>query len=190
VHLYLIGKPHACRVLHGQPNPNAWQEPMAKRQPKPLPKLDTLGPTPETMRHGDYVLPETRGALAVYTNRRANYIGRLHTNGCITKRQLAAGLLFIETHNKAWGTVSRRDSTQPWIAGQMHETAEQADRMAKLKARLNTIANRIGPARYSLLRSCVVYGETIGPNRGAARDIHRMLCESLDQCAIVYGVEE
>jgi hypothetical protein len=166
------------------------ERPMAKKQTKPLPRETTLGPTPETMRHGDYVRPEGRGALEVYTNRRANYLGRLLGNGSVTPKQASAGYSFIETYHQVWGTPSRRDSTQPHISGQTHETAEVADRMARRRARLNTILNRIGPGRYSLLVSVCIFDEPIGPDRGKGKVLHALLGESLDQCAIVYGVEE
>ena len=156
-------------------------------EPKPL------GPTPETMRHGDYNRPEGRGALAVYTNRHPNRLGRLLGYGVISQRQWAAGVAFEDTWGRVWGSASPgRDSTIPSVGGTSHETDTQAERMAKARARLNTILNRIGPGRYSLLVSVACYGAGIGSARGKGKGrtltLRKLLCEALDQCAIVYGI--
>jgi hypothetical protein len=91
-----------------------------------------------------------------------------------------------------WGSPSRRDSTRPVIHGYAHETAEQADRIARKRARLNTILNRVGPKAYSLLVSVAVYGEVLGKDRDAIikRALYDCLRSALDQCKTAYGVNE
>jgi hypothetical protein len=154
-----------------------------------------IGPTPETKRHGDYVRPEGKGTLAVYTNRHPNLLGKLKGHGAITPRQWAAGVAFEGTWCHVNGSASpSRDSTIPPLGGVVHETEAQAERFAKSRARLHTILNRIGPGRYSILVSVVCFGEGIGQNRGAGKGkaliLRGLLCESLDQCAIVYGIDK
>lgn len=162
---------------------------MAKRRP-PEPRIEPLGPTPEAKRHGDYVLPESRGALAVYTNRRQNPLGQLLGFGTINRRQAAGGLCFIETYGEVWGTGGTSDSTVLRVGGYSHETERQAERMAKLRARLHTILNRIGPKAYSLMVSVCVFGESIGRDRGKNCVLYDDLRFGLDQCAIAYGISE
>ena len=43
-----------------------------------------MKPTPEQLAKGGYELPDTRGALAVYTNRGSSYFGRLLIQGAIS----------------------------------------------------------------------------------------------------------
>lgn len=154
-------------------------------------RSEALGPTREAMRHGAYTAPETRGALAVYTNSHVNVLGRLRGYKVITPRQHAAGLCFEATWVKVNGSASpSRDSTIPAIGGTAHETEAEAERMAKARARTNTILNRVGPQRYSLLVAVCVFGESIGRGRNKGLVLRKLLCEALDQCAIVYGIDQ
>jgi hypothetical protein len=151
-----------------------------------------IGPTRETMRHGDYVRPEARGALAVYTNHHPNLLGKLRGHGTITPRQWAAGVAFEATYSRVWGSLSpSRDSTIPPVGGVVHETDAQAEKWAHANARTRTILNRIGPSRYSLLIAVVCFGEGLGArDRGKAARVYTALREALDQCAIVYGIDK
>lgn len=163
----------------------------AKHKPPPAPPKP-LGPTREAMRHGDYILPETRGALAVYTNAGSTMLGKLHRLGSITGRQLAAGLCFTATYHAVWGSPSRRDSTQPVIGGRAHETEVAAAHWASSNARLQTILNRVKPAAYSLLVSVAVFDYRINgrADRPPGEERHKALKAALDECAEVYGVNE
>jgi hypothetical protein len=155
---------------------------------KPAVEPKTIGPTPEAMRHGEYVRGD--GARAVYTNNHANVLAKLRGHRTITQRQHAAGLCFERTWVAVWGSASpSRDSTIPPIGGTVHETDDRAERMARYRARLNTILNRVGPARYSLLVSVAVFGEGLGRERGNEL-AYEALRACLDQCAIAYGLPE
>jgi hypothetical protein len=149
-------------------------------------------PTKEARRHGHYVVPESRGAVAVYTNLHPNLLGKLRGHGTITPRQWAAGVAFEETYARVWGSASpSRDSTIPAVGGTSHETEAQAERWARAKARTTTILNRIGPARYSLLVSVVCFGMGLGGrDRGRNALAYEALREALDQCAVVYGISD
>jgi hypothetical protein len=146
-----------------------------------------IEPNEYTKRHGEYVQGNA-GSRAVWTNRRPNMLMSLRGAGSITGKQCAAGLCFIETWVGVW-SPGNRDSTQPVIGGEAHETEGQAERIAKLNARLRTILNRIGPAAYSQLVSVAVFDEPIGTYRKHA-DAHVQFRASLDQCVVVYGVSE
>lgn len=151
-------------------------------------------PTKEARQHGHYVAPESRGAVAVYTNLHSNVLGKLKGHGTITPRQHAAGLCFEETYTRVWGSASpSRDSTIASVGGEAHETQSQGERVAKARARLHTVLNRVGPQRYSLLVSVCVFGEGIGSNRGAGKGkaliLRGLLQEALDVCADVYGLQ-
>jgi hypothetical protein len=160
-----------------------------KRQPYTPPPMPepTLGPTKEAMRHGEYVQGNA-GSRAVWTNRRPNMLMALRGSGSITGKQCAAGLCFIETWTGAW-YPGARDSTQPIIGGEDHETETQAERVAKQRARCNTILNRIGPKAYSQLVSVAVFDEPMGNYRKHA-EAHVLFKASLDQCVVVYGISE
>jgi hypothetical protein len=147
-----------------------------------------IGPTLETMQHGDYV--RGGGARAIYTNTHANILGKLRGYSTITARQYAAGLAFERTWVAVNGTPSPgRDSTIPPVGGTVHETEAQAERMAKHSARLSTILNRIGPAAYSILVSVAVFGRSIGRERGN-EGAYLVLRRCLDECAIAYGLQD
>lgn len=159
------------------------------------PREKSLGPTLEAMRHGDYVVPDARGSVRVYTNMGGTMLGVLCRNKAITTTQCAAGLCFQETYTAVWGSPSRRDSTQPVVGGIAHETEAQAERMALRRARLHTILNRVGPKVYTLLMNVAVFDMSIGrlrPERPNSKPMQRlsMLRGSLDECAIVYGVDD
>jgi hypothetical protein len=155
--------------------------------PEPLDKA-AIGPTPETMQHGDYV--RGGGARAIYTNTHASVLAKLRGYSTITARQHAAGLAFERTWVAVWGTPSPgRDSTIPPVGGQVHETEGRAERHAKHRARLNTIVNRVGPHAYSILVSVAVFGESLGRERGNEGAYH-VLRRCLDACAIAYGITD
>lgn len=142
------------------------------------------------MRHGHYTRPTERGSLAVYTNQHANTLGRLKGYKRISPRQWAAGLAFEATWVYVCGSASPgRDSTIPPIGGTSHETDEQADRMAKRRARLHTILNRIGPKAYNLLVSVCVFGESLGPV-AKNEPLYDALRAALTECAEVYGIAD
>lgn len=165
-------------------------------RPQPKERQEkAIGPTPEQLAKGGYDRPTERGSLAVYTNRHINVLAKLHAHGSITKRMKDAGDAFEATYAYVWGTASpSRDSTILPIGGKSHETEAQAERMAKARARLNTILGRVGPAGYALLVAVTCFGERIPANKGAGKAkalvLRKMLCEALGQCAIVYGIEE
>jgi hypothetical protein len=147
-----------------------------------------IGPTLETMQHGDYV--RGGGARAIYTNTHANILSKLRGYRTITPRQYAGGLAFERTWVAVWGTTSPgRDSTIPPVGGQVHETEGQAERMAKHRARLNTILNRVGPPAYSILVSVAVFGVSLGRERGN-EGAFLVLRRCLDECAIAYGLQD
>jgi hypothetical protein len=151
-----------------------------------------IGPTRETMRHGDYVRPEGKGALAVYTNKGNTLLMRLRAYDTISARQFQAGLAFEATHYVVWGSPTpSRDSTIPPIGGKSHETETQAERWSNARARLHTILNRdaVGPAVYAVLRQVCIWGEGFGGrDRGALRKRYDALRKGLDECAAVYGI--
>jgi hypothetical protein len=154
-----------------------------------------MTPTPEQIAKGGYERPTERGSLAVYTNKHNSLLAKLRGHGAINGKQQQAGCAFEATWVVVNGSPSpSRDSTIPAVGGTIHESEPQAERWAKAKARTMTILNRIGPQRYSLLVSVCCFGEGIGSNRGAGKGkvliLRKLLCESLDQCAIVYGINE
>lgn len=157
---------------------------------KAKPSEKPLGPTEEAKRHGDYIQGRA-GRWAVFTNTQINILAKLAAHKCINGRQYAAGLAFERTYVVVWGNASpSRDSTIPPIGGIIHETEQQAERMAKHRARLHTILNRVGPMRYSLLVSVCVYGYRIGRDRGRAAKTFEGLREGLNECAIAYGIQD
>lgn len=145
-------------------------------------------PTPEAQRHGEYVQGNS-GGRAVWTNLKPAMLEAYERKGYISKAQAAAGICFRETYTSVHGSPSRRDSTQPWIGGEIHETESQAERWAKNNARTTTILNRVGPSAYSQLVSVVVFDEPVGRYKDN-RDAMAQLTASLDQCKIVYGVND
>jgi hypothetical protein len=154
-------------------------------QPKPI------GPTLETRRHGDYVRPEGKGALAVYTNRHPDILAKLHAHATLTERLYKAGRAFEGTWCIVRGHGSpSRDSTIPPIGGIAHETEGQAERWANANGRLKVILQKIGPLRYNLLIGVCCFGESLGPtNRAAGRTTRDAFIEALEVCAYVYGIE-
>jgi hypothetical protein len=153
--------------------------------------MPTIGPTPEAMRHGDYVQGNS-GNRAVITNRRSNRLGELHGYGIISAREMAAGLRFEETYTIVWGSASNRDPLDMGPrGGQVHETEGAAIRWAHANARTNTILNRVGPQAYSMLVSVCVFGEALGEGKTKAgaerRDVFKA---ALRECATAYGIED
>lgn len=155
----------------------------------------SIGPTPETMRHGDYIRPDGKGSLAVYTNTCGDRLGRLKSFRVISKRQWSGGVAFRRTWERVNGSSSpSRDSTIPPIGGTVHETEQQAERYGRDRARLATIYARVGPGRYALLIDVCCFDHGIGTasGKGKARVLmlRALLCEALDQCAVAYGIHE
>jgi hypothetical protein len=144
------------------------------------------------MRHGDYVRPEGKGTLAVYTNRHPDILAKLCAHGTLTDKQLKAGRAFEATWVAQVGYASpSRDSTIPPIGGVIHESEGQAERWARLNGRLKLILQKVGPARYNLLISVCCFGEGLGPaNRAAGKTLRVLFLEALNVCASVYGINE
>lgn len=161
-------------------------KPEERETARPEPKA--IGPTVEAMRHGDYTRGD--GSRAVYTNNHVNVLAKLKGYRTISPRQHAAGLAFERTWIAVWGSASpSRDSTIPPIGGTVHETEDRAERVARYRARLNTILNRVGPSAYSMLVSVAVFGESLGRERGNER-AYELLRFCLEECAIAYGLPE
>jgi hypothetical protein len=144
------------------------------------------------MRHGDYVRPEARGALAVYTNRHPDILAKLRAHQTLTARQFKAGRAFEATWCRVKGHASPgRDSTIPPLGGMSHESDSQAERWANANGRLKLILQNVHPMRYNLLISVCCYGESLGESKLAAgRALRKLLLEALDVCADVYGIEK
>jgi hypothetical protein len=136
------------------------------------------------MRHGEYTVPETRGALAVYTNRKVDILARLARTGAITALQREAGYAFEATYHIVHGSPSSRDSTIRPVGGELHETETEAERWARANARTHTVLNRAGPAAYSALVSVAVFGEPVGRRVARARGLRA----ALTVCVVAYGM--
>jgi hypothetical protein len=163
-----------------------------RRKPaSPTPLEPPQKPTPEALVHGDYTQGDG-GARAVWTNAAQNMLGRLYAAKSITKREFAGGWAFTETYTVVWGSGSNRDPLDMGPrGGTVHETEGVAERMARCRARLHTVLNRVGPKAYSMLVSVCVFNESIGhANNQAGKDRRVTFKAALRECATAYGLTE